>query len=182
MKVNNLNSPSARLFRRWGLLAIIYRIKLSDMFNSFKEGASKFALSAFLMILAYTVLIKTSKQPVVLTILKPLLELTDGFNSIYLSISRFVASIFNIDAYYTSASILPYVTSLIEDTSIYPLIGFIAQSMQGLALLIAPTSVVLLGATSYLKVSYTEWVKGIWKVFLELLVIAFILFILVLVI
>lgn len=165
-----------------GLLAIIYRIKLSDMFNSFKEGASKFALSAFLMILAYTVLITTSNHPVMLTILKPLLELTDGFNSIYLSISMFVASIFNIDAYYTSASILPYVTSLIEDTSIYPLIGFIAQSMQGLALLIAPTSVVLLGATSYLKVSYTEWIKGIWKVFLELLVIAFILFILVLVI
>ena len=157
------------------ILSLIYRIKLSDMFEDYKEGAKKFALPALLMVLAYTVLITVSNNPVILTILKPLLTITDGFNSVTLSLSMFIGSIFNIDAYYTSAALLPYVTSIITDTSIYPLVGFICQAMQGLALLIAPTSIVLLGVISYLKISYVEWFKNIWKIFLELFIIAFIL-------
>lgn len=157
------------------ILSLIYRIKLSDMFEDYKEGAKKFALPALLMVLAYTVLITVSNNPVILTILKPLLTITDGFNSVTLSLSMFIGSIFNIDAYYTSAALLPYVTSIITDISIYPLVGFICQAMQGLALLIAPTSIVLLGVISYLKISYVEWFKNIWKIFLELFIIAFIL-------
>ena len=161
------------------VLAIIYRIKLSDLFDDYKDGAKKFALSAFLMVIVYTILITTSNHPIVLTILKPLMEITNGFNSVTLSISMFIASIFNIDVYYTASAMLPYVTSIITDTSIYPLVGFICQTMQGLAMLIAPTSVVLLGALAYLKVNYTEWIKNIWKFFLELFLVAFVLFIII---
>ena len=161
------------------VLAIIYRISINDMFDGYKEGAKKFGLSAFLMVFAYTILITTSNNPIMLTIIKPLMSITDGFNSVTLSISMFIASIFNIDAYYTASAMLPYVTSIITDTSVYPLVGFICQAMQGLALLIAPTSVVLLGFIAYLKVSYTEWIKNIWKFFLELFLLAFILFIII---
>ncbi len=157
------------------ILSLIYRIKLSDMFADYKAGAKKFALPALLMVLAYTVLITVSNNPVLLTVLKPLLTITDGFNSVTLSLSMFIGSIFNIDAYYTSSALLPYVTSIITDTSIYPLVGFICQAMQGLALLIAPTSIVLLGVIGYLKISYVEWFKNIWKIFLELFIIAFVL-------
>ena len=164
------------------VLSLIYRIKLSDMFTSYKEGAKKFALPALLMVIAYTVVITTSNHPIVLTILKPLLTVTNGFNSVTLSLSMFIGSIFNIDAYYTSSALLPYITSVITDTSVYPLVGFICQVMQGLALLIAPTSIVLLGVTSYLKVSYVEWIKNIWKFFLELFLVSFILITIVVVI
>lgn len=164
------------------ILAIIYRIKVSDLFENAKEGAKKFGLAALLMMLAYTVLITTSNNPILLTILKPLMEITNGFNSVTLSLSVFIGSIFNIDAYYTSSAILPYITSVITDTGVYPLVGFICQAMQGLALLIAPTSIVLLGVTSYLKVSYFDWVKNIWKFFLVLLLVAFILFTIILLI
>ena len=105
------------------------------------------------------------------------MSITNGFNSVTLSISMFIASIFNIDVYYTSSAMLSYVTSIITDTSVYPLVEFICQTMQGLALLIAPTSIVLLGVISYLKVNYTTWVKTIWKFFLEFFLIAFVLFI-----
>ena len=161
------------------VLAIIYRIKLNDLFDDYKDGFKKFALSAFLMVIAYTVLITTSNHPIVLTIIKPLMSITNGFNSVTLSISMFIASIFNIDVYYTSSAMLPYVTSIITDTSVYPLVGFIAQTMQGLALLIAPTSIVLLGVISYLKINYTTWIKNIWKLFLELFLVAFVLFIII---
>lgn len=159
------------------VLALIYRIKLSDLFDSYKEGAKKFGLSAFLMVFAYTILITTSNHPIVLTILNPLMTMTKGFNSVTLSISMFVASIFNIDAYYTASSMLPYVTSIITNLDVYPLVGFICQTMQGLSLFIAPTSIVLLGTISYLKVNYTDWVKNVWKFFLEYLFVAIILFI-----
>jgi len=161
------------------VLALIYRIKLSDLFDDYKNGAKKFALSAFLMVITYTVLIITSNHPVVLTILKPLLTATNGFNSVTLSISMFVASIFNIDAYYTASAMLPYVTSIVTEMTVYPLVGFICQVMQGLALLIAPTSAVLLGVISYLKVNYTTWFKKIWKFCLELFLISFVLFIII---
>lgn len=159
------------------VLSIIYRVSLNDMFDGYKDGAKKFGLSAFLMVITYTVLITTSNNPIVLTIIKPLMSITNGFNSVTLSISMFIASIFNIDVYYTSSAMLPYVTSVITDTSTYPLVSFICQTMQGFALLVAPTSVVLLGVIAYLKVNYTEWLKNIWKFFLEFFLIAFILFI-----
>ena len=161
------------------VLAIIYRISINDIFDGYKEGAKKFGLSAFLMVITYTILITISNNPIVLTIIKPLMSITDGFNSVTLSISMFIASIFNIDVYYTSSAMLPYVTSIITNTSVYPLVGFICQTMQGLALLIAPTSVVLLGVLAFLKVNYTQWVKNIWKFFLEFFLIAFILFIII---
>ena len=161
------------------VLAIIYRISLNDIFDGYKDGAKKFGLSAFLMVITYTVLITISNNPIVLTIIKPLMSITNGFNSVTLSLSMFIASIFNIDVYYTSSAMLPYVTSIITDTSVYPLVGFICQTMHGFAILIAPTSVVLLGVLAYLKVNYTTWMKNIWKFFLEFFLLAFILFIII---
>ena len=162
-----------------GVLAIIYRIKLSDLFDNMTNGAKKFAMSAFLMVLAYTVLITTSNHPIVLTIVKPLMSITNGFNSVTLSITMFIASIFNVDVYYTASALLPYVMSVITDTTVYPLVELISQSMHGLAILVAPTSIVLLGTLAYLKVNYTEWFKNVWKLFLELFLLLFIFFIII---
>ena len=49
--------------------------------------------------------------------------------------------------------------------------------MYGLAMLVVPTSLVLMGTLSYLKISYKEWWKIIWKLALELFVILLIVFI-----
>ncbi len=159
------------------ILAITYRIKPNEIFEGYKEGAKKFALSALLVYLAFLVLVLSVNHPFVLTLIKPLMEITNGFNTITLSLSSFIASVFYINPDYTASNLLPYVMSVIQDTSVYPLVEFISQAMQGLALLIAPTSIVLLSVVSYLKVSYKDWIKNIWKFFLELLLIVFILFI-----
>ena len=158
------------------LLAIIYRIKLNDLFDDILDGAKKFAFPAFLIVLAYMMIIVTTNHPFLLTILKPLLTITDGFNSVTLAISMFVTSIFKIEPYYIATSVFPYLGSIIEDTSVYALIGFITQGMQGLSMLIAPTSIILLGVISYLKIDYTKWFKTIWRFFGELLIASFILF------
>ena len=166
------------------VLAIIYRIKPNDMFEGYKEGAKKFALPALLIFLAYLVLVLSVNHPFVLTLIRPLMEITNGFNALTLSLSSFIASVFYIDANYiasSSSNFLPYVMSIVQDASVYPLVEFIVQAMQGLSILIAPTSIVLLGVISYLKVSYKDWVKNIWKFFLELLLIAIATFIIIIV-
>ena len=133
-------------------------------------------MPALLVVLAYVSVVVTTNHPFLLTILKPLLTITDGFNSVTLSISMFITSIFKMEPYYIATSVLPYVGSIVEDTSVYALIGFITQGMQGLSMLIAPTSVVLLAVISYLKVNYTKWFKGIIAFFGELLLASFIIF------
>ena len=50
----------------------------------------------------------------------------------------------------------------------------IFQSMHGLVMMIVPTSMILIAGLSYLKVSYKEWFKNIWKILLGLLVITII--------
>ena len=43
-------------------------------------------------------------------------------------------------------------------------------------MLVAPTSLVLMGILSYLKIPYGKWFKTIWKLLLELLVLLLIVF------
>ena len=158
------------------VLSIIYRIKVDDILDDYKEGAKSFIMPALLVVFAYVSVVVTTNHPFLLTILKPLLTITDGFNSVTLSISMFITSVFKIEPYYIATSVLPYVGSIVEDTSVYALIGFITQGMQGLSMLIAPTSIVLLAIISYLKVNYTKWFKGIIAFFGELLLASFIIF------
>ena len=44
-------------------------------------------------------------------------------------------------------------------------------------MLVAPTSLVLMGVLSYLNVSYKEWFKNVWKLLLELFIVLLIIFI-----
>ena len=43
-------------------------------------------------------------------------------------------------------------------------------------MLVAPTSLVLMGTLAYLKVSYVDWLKNTWKFLLELLVVFLVIF------
>ena len=87
-----------------------------------------------------------------------------------MSIVAFFSSVFNIEAYYTASAFIPYVASIITDTTTYPLIAVVWQAMYGLSMLIAPTSLVLIATLSYLNISFGKWVKASWKLILEILV------------
>ena len=53
----------------------------------------------------------------------------------------------------------------------YGVIAIIWQATYGFAMLFVPTSVILVLGLSYLNVSYFKWLKAIWKIVLELLVV-----------
>lgn len=159
-----------------GLLMIIYKIKFEDGFQAFITGAKRALEPAVLVILIYTCLVAVTYHPFQLVIYKAILGITKGFNVFTAAITAILASVFNADPLYAFQSVVPYLTSIIKDNSVYPTIAVVYQAMYGVTMLVAPTSVVLMAALSYLGISYKEWFKNVWKLLVELLVVMLIIF------
>jgi uncharacterized ion transporter superfamily protein YfcC len=171
-----LTSISTVLIFSTLLLALIYKVKLDDMFDGVAEGAKKAIKPAILIVLIYTCLVIVTYHPFQLVIYKALLGLTKGFNVFTGSIVAILASVFNADPAYAFQSVLPYLASIYTKTATYPVIAIVFQSIYGLTMLVAPTSVVLMCVLSYLDISYKDWLKNIWKLVVLLLIILLIIF------
>ncbi|MEG2283134.1 MAG: SLC13 family permease [Bacilli bacterium] len=159
-----------------GVLGLVYRVKFSEFIEGIINGLKKAVGPAAIAMLIYTVLIIATYNPFQLTIIKFLMTLTKGFNVVTLGASEILASIFNIDMMYVAQGTLPYIISVITDNALFPLIGVMYQSLYAFAMLFAPTSIVLMTTLAYLKVPYGKWLKHIWKLLLELFIILFVIF------
>ena len=111
-----------------------------------------------------------------LTIYDWILNLSKGFNVITTTITAFISSVFNVELLYSVNSVVPYLTSIVSDAGHYPLIGIIFQSIYGLTMFVAPTSILLMGTLAYLDIPYGKWLKHIWKIVLELFVVLLVIF------
>ena len=159
------------------VLVLIYKVKLDDIFDGFIEGAKKALAPFVLTILLYSILVIVTYHPFQLPIYKAILGLSKGFNIATTVIVALLAPIFNSDIAYSFQAVAPYFTSIVTKASNYPLAAIIFQTMYGVAMLVAPTSLVLMGILAYLKVSYKDWLKAIWKLLLELFIALLIIFI-----
>ena len=164
------------------IIKFVYHISFDDMVSNTGEGFKKVLYASFVCMLAYTVLMLTSSHPVILTILKPILNLTDGLSILWYPICTLVSALFNTDFTYYQYGVLPltYATSYFTSASVYPLCELITQSMYGIALIFAPTSVVMLFSLSVLDIKYTSWLRKMWLPILEFLLVIFIAYIVVL--
>ena len=79
-----------------------------------------------------------------------------------------VFSFLTVEPYYGPVTAVSYITSSAVITGNTGIIALVWQTMYGLTMLISPTSVVLLVTLSYLDISYSKWLKAVWKLFLEL--------------
>ena len=152
------------------LLAFIYGVKFDKFIEGIIDGVKKAFIPAFIMLFAYLVLIICTYHPFQLHIAKFFLTMTKGFNIVTMTIAAMFASLINVDSIYVAQSTLPYAVSVVDKASLSPLLAIIWQAIYGVTMLIAPTSVVLIGTLAYLEIPYTQWIKHIWKLFLELLV------------
>ena len=152
-----------------------YRVKFVEVFDNMGEGFKKVLYASFVALISYTVLILASGHPIGLTIIKPLLEATNGLNVLLYPISTLFSALFNTDFAYYEYGVLnaAYVTTAYTGSGVLPLAQYITQTMYGFAMLIAPTSVVLLFTLSLLDIKYTTWLKKIIFVILELLLVLF---------
>ncbi len=170
----NLTEASVALILATLLVAFVYRVKLNDLISCFMDGCERALKPACLVILMYIVLVATTYVPVLLTICKPILG--SKFSVLTAGISTFIYSLFSVESYYVGTGLTPYVLSLVEnaDKGVAAL-SLVSQGFYGIAMLVAPTSVVLMATLAYLNIPYQKWLKNIWKLLLILAVIVLIL-------
>lgn len=160
------------------ILGVIY-LKFDQFLDGICSGIKKAFKPAIIMSLAYLVLIITTNHSFQLVFVDKVMQLTDSFNVVTASFVAMFTSIFNMESTYVAQRILPYFVGTYTTVELYPLIGIIFQAIYGLTMLIAPTSVVLIGTLSYLDVSYSSWLKNVWKLFLEILAVLLIIFLII---
>lgn len=151
------------------ILAAIYKVKIDDFIQNFIDGVKSALVPAVIVLLVYTGLVIVTYHPFQLAIYKGILGLTKGFNVFTASIVAILASLFNADPLYTFNSVIPYLISLVTDTSVYPVIWMVFQGIYGVAMLVAPTSIILMITLSYLHIPYQSWLKRTWILSLALL-------------
>lgn len=150
-----------------------YHIKMSDVLDNVGDGFKKVLYASLVALLSYTLLILVSSHPIGLTIIKPVLEMTKGLNILTYPLCTLFSALFNSDFAYYEYGVLnvSYVATAYTGSGVLPLAEFITQSMYGFAILLAPSSVILLFTLSLLDIKYTTWLRRMLFVILELLVV-----------
>lgn len=174
-----LNQLTTLLLLGSGLLAFLYRMKLNDYLKSFMDGAKRAIKPAVLVALIYMVLVISVYHPVLLTLLKPVLGLTKGLNVLTMSFVSLLTSFFSVEFRFAVSSdlhVFPYMATLFTAAKDIPVIAIIWQAMYGLAMLFAPTSIILMATLGYLHIPYGQWMKAIFKLLLEMLVVLLVIF------
>ena len=144
------------------VIAWIYSIKLGEAVDGFAKGMKEMiapATYAALACLVFTAILNMEGADFVNTIVNQFVG--ENFSVAGTSISALVSSFFYNDFYsLVSTMSSPFIN---YDANVIPIVCLIFQTMYGLVMLIAPTSIFLLAGLSYLQVPYKEWVKYIYK-------------------
>lgn len=151
-------------------LAIVYKIKLDDYLESFFEGARKNLKIAALITLAYAILLVVTTFPIFLTIAD---FITGGkFNTATSGIATLLGSGLYVDMYYFPQYMFEYLLGL--ENANPEILNVLFISMYSVAMLVVPTSTLLIASLKSTETSYKDWIKFIWKLFLALFLVAFI--------
>ena len=149
------------------LIAKAYKLNINDYVESFIAGTKKWLPTAIYASLASVILsvlyqsLQYGSGTLVDSINGKLFELSDGFNPIITGVSALLSGFFFNDLYYLLADISSFVTGF--DSSSLSIAGLLVQSVYGVAMMIFPTSIVLIAGLSSFDVSYGKWIKYIWR-------------------
>lgn len=157
------------------IIKLIYKVKLDDIVSDFVEGTKKGLPTVFMIMFAFTVLVCSYNSGFIETIIKA----TKDFNIALTALITILGSLLHIDLYYTVAAVLSVFVSTYTNTSVYPVLAILFQTIYGLVSLIAPTSILLIIGLVYYDIPYTTWLKFIWRLLLKLIILVILVVILV---
>lgn len=151
------------------IIGWLYSIKLSDIISSFVDGAKQMVVPAIYSMLASIILVVVSNLGAnfVFTLVNTFTAGTEQFTFIGTVGSALVTSAVYNNFYVLIGNF--YQVFSLYDANVIPAIAFIFQTIYGIVMLIAPTSMLLLVGLTYLRIPYQEWVKYIWKFLLIVL-------------
>ena len=158
------------------LIIIVYRIKLDEVLDGLSNGIKSVIRLILYIIgsnLVLAILFKNgATSNFVVTIIDYLMNMTENFSSLMLSTATIISSFFYnnfsvlVDTLYTPTVILTGAT-----VELRFLASLIIQTLYGLVMFIAPTSVLLITGLAYFDISYKEWFKNVWKLLLQILIV-----------
>ena len=155
------------------ILSIIYKIKFDGLLESIASGIRRALPYAMIVILANLVLVGVYNSGFYTTIITSIAGMTDKVLS-GTTLSA-LSSVVYPDYTYATQFTLSTITYTITDTKFYLVLAIIFQVIYSLFLLISPTSILALLGLQRENVSYKEWTKYIYKYFLGLLIVFFVL-------
>lgn len=157
------------------LISLFGRISLNDTLTSIGEGAKKMLKLALILLIINAVMLVSLNFPVIPTIVDWLTNLAGGFetasffNTIMVTLSAFISSVFGVEMRYVLTLAGNYLAQFSANTDI---LSIIFQTMYGLAQFFVPTSLALMLGLSYLDIRYNQWMKYIWKYLIAILILS----------
>lgn len=144
------------------LIAWIYNIKGKEKWDSFISGLKEMVPVALYVVAASIIflLMNVGNATFFNTIANFFLTIVKGFNVFTFGLLSMVGSLFYQEFPYLVNSLYDPITTLYTN---YGFIGMMLQMFHGFVMLVAPTSIILVAGLSFLNISYTEWLKNIWK-------------------
>lgn len=166
------------------LIGWIYSMKVKEFIDGFISGAKEMLPTACYVTLANIVFMVMlsgyNGQNMFYTIANYFFELTKDLNIATMSVVSALGSFFYNDFTNFFNAMGTNIAIIYPDAELYPVIAFVVRVMYGLVSFITPTSLFLIAGLSYLNISYKEWLKYIWKLLLQIFVIALVIIIIML--
>lgn len=157
------------------LVSWLYNIKFSKVKELFVNNSKKYLKVAVVITIAniiiYSVLGTSSGANIFYTISNYILGLSKTFNIFVVSLFSFVSGLFLNDFTYFVGYMAEPLKAIYTDSAVYPILAMIMQTMHGLVMLLVPTSLVLVAGLAALDISYKEYIKYIWKLLIQILVV-----------
>lgn len=150
------------------LIAWLYGIKGKELKEAILKGMKEMLPVAIYTVIAsvifYLMNINSNSyysSTFFATIVDFLFNAVDKFNVFIMMIVSTIGSLLYNDFPYMLNATYGQISTLYADN--ISIIGVIMQSVHGLVMLIAPTSVILVAGLKLLDIPYGEWFKNVWK-------------------
>lgn len=144
--------------------------KLESTLSAMAEGVKKIFKPALMVMLCFTVVYFAGMNMFFPTIAKIILGISSKFSVLLGVIVTAIGSVLHVDILYVANYITPQIAAV--DGANKMVVALLTQSIYGCTMFIAPTSMFIAFALTYLNVPYKEWVKKTWKLTVALTVVS----------
>ncbi len=148
------------------IISLFNKSSVNDTLDNYLEGMKKMIPAAFLITLAYAVLVCAFNNG----FLEGVINGYGKFNYGISSLLALVSCLVNVDITWILVGGYAPIISLITDESIYPSVALLFQALYGVFSIVGPTSLFLILGLTYFDIPYTTWLKYIWRFVLYLLI------------
>ena len=155
------------------IVKFVSKMKFDDMIDAFINGMKKMLPVAVLTTFALTILVCAYNNGFIETLITNANSAMGNLNILMASVFNILGSLLYPDMYYTAYGVYTPLLSVITDESLYQVLALNFQTLNGLVMLVGPTSLILIVGLTYLDIPYTTWLKYIWRFILMLFILIF---------